>query len=62
MPDTFLKLSDVERSVGLGRSWIYRQISLGEFPPPIRLGGASRWSREALDSWMAEKVETLSSD
>lgn len=33
----FLRLRQVEDKIGFGKSWIYRQIQLQQFPPSIRL-------------------------
>ncbi len=35
--DRFLRLRQVEDKIGFGKSWIYRQIQLQQFPPSIRL-------------------------
>ena len=32
---------------------IYRLIDNGRMPPPVRLGSLVRWSREAIDGWIA---------
>lgn len=55
--DTFLKLNEVEKIVGFGRSWIYREVAKGTFPAPMRIGGGARWSCKILEDWMEEKVE-----
>jgi prophage regulatory protein len=47
-----LRISDVERAVGLGRSSIYRNIAAGKFPKPVELGtGAVRWRYDAIREW-----------
>ena len=44
-PDRFVKLDEVKRRVGLGKSMIYRLIQEGKFPPPYKLSPlASEWS------------------
>ena len=49
-----LKLTDVTRATGLGRSTVYKKIAEGNFPAPLRLGpGCVRWNSEALESWKA---------
>jgi len=32
---------------------IYRLVDNGRIPPPVRLGSLVRWSREAIDGWIA---------
>lgn len=50
------RLTEVMSRTGMGRSWIYREISAGRFPAPIRIGGASRWHSAAIDNWIEEIV------
>ncbi|MGV6874522.1 helix-turn-helix transcriptional regulator [Pseudochelatococcus sp. B33] len=51
--DRLLKITEVKEIVGMGASTIYRKVSDGEFPAPVRLsGGMSRWRRSDLDRWM----------
>ena len=58
-PENFLKLGEVCRRVGLGRSMIYRMIKEGRFPRPYKLSAASRWSERELATWMSDiKGET----
>ncbi|MCC6427288.1 MAG: helix-turn-helix domain-containing protein [Phycisphaerales bacterium] len=35
---------------------IWRKISTGEVPPPICIGRSKRWSRAAVDSWLADRA------
>ena len=56
-PNTFdrlLDLREVLRSISLSRATIYRGISAGTFPPPIRLtpaGGRVGWRASDIVSW-----------
>lgn len=54
----FLRLPDVETKVGLKKSEIYRRIKVSDFPAPVKLGGAARWSEDELDDWMRKVVVT----
>lgn len=58
MPDTperFVKLDEVKRRVGLGKSMIYRLIQEGKFPAPYKLSPfASRWSNQEIVAWIDE--------
>ncbi|EMZ1711768.1 AlpA family phage regulatory protein, partial [Escherichia coli] len=36
--NSFIRLSEVMRRTGYGRAWIYRLISLGRFPKPVKIG------------------------
>jgi predicted DNA-binding transcriptional regulator AlpA len=39
-PFAYWRLPEVERRVGVAKSTLYRWVSCGQFPTPIRLGGA----------------------
>lgn len=52
-PERFLKLDEVKRRAGLGKSMIYRLIKEGQFPAPYKLSpAASRWSEHELVAWI----------
>jgi prophage regulatory protein len=51
-----LRLPEVVKLTGLGRSTIYAKISAGEFPKPIRLGvRAVGWADEDVYTWLTSK-------
>jgi predicted DNA-binding transcriptional regulator AlpA len=48
-----LSASDAARLSGVGkRSW-WRYVTAGKAPQPVRIGGAVRWRRAELVSWIA---------
>ena len=48
-PERFVKLAEVKRRVGLGKSMIYRLIQEGKFPAPYKIFPcASRWSDQEI--------------
>ena len=52
-PDRFLKLDEVKRRVGLGKSMIYRLIQEEKFPAPYKVSPfASRWSNLEIVAWI----------
>lgn len=54
-PERLLKLSEVSRRVGLGKSMIYRLISEGRFPAPYKISpSAARWSEHEVMEWIAD--------
>lgn len=54
-PERFVKLPEVCRRVGLGKSMIYEMIREGRFPAPYKLSPfASRWSERELVAWIDE--------
>lgn len=51
-----LRLPEVSRMVGLGRSSIYRLVGLGTFPAPKKLGAHSvAWLLSEVESWIDSK-------
>lgn len=51
-----LRLPEVMRLTGLGRSTIYRLLAAGQFPSPIQLSvRAVGWRRSDLDDWTAAR-------
>ena len=53
--DALIKLPDVCRQVGLGKTAIYALIAEGEFPEPVKLGCASRWSQLEVQEWVTKQ-------
>lgn len=54
-PERLIKLNEVSRRVGLGRSMIYRLISQDRFPAPYKLSAqASRWSEREVVAWIQD--------
>lgn len=55
--DALLRLPEVERLIGLRKTWIYRSIQRGEFPAPIKLGQrAAAWPESEVHAWIAERI------
>ena len=61
-----LNRKQVERRVGLSCSSVYRLMSRGEFPRPVRIGssraGAVRWWASEIDSWLSSRPRAGGSD
>lgn len=52
-----LRLSDVERRIGLKKTTIYRLISERRFPKPIPLGARSvGFVLTEVDAWIAARI------
>lgn len=49
MTTRLLRLSDVLERVPVGRSTWHRLVSLGEVPPPVKVGGAALWRERDID-------------
>ena len=51
------RLPHVKVRTGLSRSEIYRRISAGNFPAPIKLGErTSAWDSREIDRWIADRI------
>lgn len=54
---TLLRLPQVKDCTGLSRSDIYRRISAGTFPKPVKLGErASAWPAHEVMAWVASRI------
>lgn len=47
-----LRLPAVMSTIGMSRSWIYKEVAGGEFPRPVKVGGASLWRSSDIDAWI----------
>ncbi|WP_152083294.1 helix-turn-helix transcriptional regulator [Enterobacter oligotrophicus] len=55
--DRFLRLRQVEDKIGFGKSRIYRQIQLQQFPPSIRLNSRHVACLESeVDAWIHQRI------
>lgn len=55
--DRFLRLRQVEDKIGFGKSWIYRQIQLQQFPRSIRLNSRHvAWLESEVDAWIHQRI------
>ncbi|BAK76751.1 phage transcriptional regulator, AlpA [Pseudogulbenkiania sp. NH8B] len=52
-----LTLKEVESKLGLKKTKIYLMIDKNEFPPPIKIGAASRWAENIVDEWIANRLK-----
>ena len=51
-----MRLPDVVRATGLGRSTIYAKVAAGEFPAPVKLGArAVAWPESVVAEWLANR-------
>lgn len=49
--ERFIRLKEVERRVGFGRTSIYQMIKEGEFPRPYHHGKKSLWLESEVLAW-----------
>jgi prophage regulatory protein len=51
-----IRMPDVKRRTGLSRALIYREIKLGKFPAPHKLGArAVGWRVGDIDGWLRDR-------
>lgn len=53
--DVLIKLPEVSRQIGLGKTAIYAMMKLHTFPHPIKYGRESRWSQLEVQAWIEER-------
>jgi prophage regulatory protein len=52
-----LTVRQVATLTQLGVRTIWRYVAVGYFPPPISIGPkAKRWTRQAVEAWIAAKA------
>ena len=57
------RLPQVRARTGFSKSELYRRISLGTFPAPVKLGErASAWSSAEVDAWIADRIAARDQD
>ncbi|WP_208858464.1 helix-turn-helix transcriptional regulator [Vreelandella nigrificans] len=53
-----IRIKDVMERTGLARSTIYKYISLGQFPPSIKLGTrAVAWVESEIEAWINDSIK-----
>ena len=61
MNEKLLRRRDVEELTGLSRASIYRLISEGGFPRPVRVSAtAVRWKSSDIDAWIKSRPVSTS--
>jgi prophage regulatory protein len=54
-PERLLRIAEVQRRVGLGKTMIYAMIGDGRFPKPYKItAAAARWSEREIVGWINE--------
>ena len=60
--DTLLIPADrVAELLGLSKRTLWRLLSAGKLPKPVRLGSVVRWKRDELEAWIGSGCPPLSS-
>ena len=57
MKENLIRLREVMKITGFGRSQIYKLINLGEFPKQIQISpGSVAWLESELEAWIEERI------
>ena len=60
-PQSLLRLPEVKRRTGLGRTSIYDAVARGDFPHPVKLSErAVAWPSEAVTRWIEARIAASS--
>ncbi|CAB4128478.1 AlpA Predicted transcriptional regulator [uncultured Caudovirales phage] len=58
-PYRLLRLPDVIHRCGFGKSTLWRLVSEGKFPKPVRPSSrTTAWIDKEVDSWIEEKMKS----
>jgi excisionase family DNA binding protein len=49
-----LTADEVAQLLGISTRTLWRLCSAGRCPPPLRIGGNTRWRRAEVECWVAE--------
>ena len=49
---SLLKVADIQRTMQLGKTTIYRLVSRGEFPAPFKIGSGTYWRRADIERFL----------
>ena len=60
MDRKLLKATEVAKVFGIGNSTLWRLLSAGKVPQPVRIGGATRWLSNEIDAWIAAGCPPIS--
>ena len=56
--DRLLRLGEVLVLCSVSKSFLYREIASGRFPPPVRIGRrATRWKAKDILAWMESRPQ-----
>lgn len=56
---SLIRRKAVQDQTGLARSTLYKLISTGDFPAPVKITSkAVAWRSSAIDAWVATRIAT----
>jgi prophage regulatory protein len=55
--ERLLKLEEVMKMTGLGRASVFKQVRLGTFPKPVKLGRrGTAWPLSEIQAWIRYRI------
>ncbi|MDW3683348.1 AlpA family transcriptional regulator [Cupriavidus sp. CV2] len=57
-----IRLPEVSKLVGLGKTAIYERVKDHSFPAPIKLGRASGWIEAEVQKWVETQITASRGD
>jgi prophage regulatory protein len=54
-----MRLKDLSEMTKFSRSFIYKLISIHQFPAPVKIGNASVWLEEDITDWFKTNFRTV---
>lgn len=57
MSHSLIRMTETMRRTGYGKAWIYRLISQGRFPKPVKIGcRAIAFIESEIDEWINQRI------
>jgi len=60
MNERLIRLPQVQKMVGLGKTVIYGKIKDGAFPRQVKLGRISGWVESEIQDWIRQQIQCRS--
>lgn len=51
-----MSATTLSRYLDMSERSVWRDAATGALPAPLKLNGRTRWAKEVIDSWIAEKA------
>ncbi|PJX60955.1 dipicolinate synthase, partial [Klebsiella sp. E-Nf3] len=57
MSKTLIRMPEAIRRTGYGKAWLYKLISQGRFPQPVKIGSRSiAFVEGEVDEWINQRI------
>ncbi|WP_274851348.1 helix-turn-helix transcriptional regulator [Serratia marcescens] len=58
MSQSLIRMSETTKRTGYGKAWLYRLITQGRFPRPIKIGSrAIAFVESEVDAWIKQRID-----